>query len=391
MPAPTTTRLPTPSADALAHSEQLRTHLHSLIQVDGCISFAEYMQQVLYAPGLGYYVAGSRKFGKAGDFVTAPELSPLFSACIARAVLPILEGLPQKNLLEVGAGSGVMAADILSTLYELEAAPERYFILELSAELRARQGETIKQKVPQLLSRVTWLESLPVHFTGVVLGNEVLDAMPVHVFTIQHSQAQEMYVGESGEGFDFQPGPLSDPRLKERVESIQQTCGRTLTEGYTSEINLLAEDWLRSIAASLEQGAILLIDYGFPQCEFYHPQRSRGTLMCHYRHYAHEDPFYLPGLQDITTHVDFTAMAEAATAAGLEFAGYTNQAAFLLANGLAQIPAAENVADQLDLANQIKRLTMPQEMGELFKVIAFTKGEVAIPAGFALLDQRHRL
>ncbi|MGM0593848.1 MAG: class I SAM-dependent methyltransferase, partial [Pseudomonadota bacterium] len=345
----------------------------------------------LYAPGLGYYSAGSGKFGEAGDFVTAPELSPLFSRCLARQCAEVLAGIGGGEILEFGAGSGVMAADILAELARLEQLPPRYCILELSADLRQRQQQTIEQRVPELASRVVWLDALPeAGFRGVVLANEVLDAMPVHRFVIDNGEPHQLDVVWDGKEFLLESGP-PDAALYTRLKQLQQQYG--LAEGYYSEINLRAEEWVRSLAGFLAQGVALLIDYGFPQREFYHPQRSMGTLMCHYRHRAHDDALTLVGLQDITAHVDFTAVGEAALDAALAVRGYTSQANFLIANGVTELLAeAEGDARvQLALSAQVKRLTMPGEMGELFKVMALSRGWEGPLRGFALKDERERL
>ena len=386
--------MPVPDAEAQTHSQRLvETIRAAIVEAGGQLSFAEYMQLALYAPGLGYYSAGSQKFGVSGDFVTAPEISPLFSVCIANALQPVLASIDKAQILEVGAGSGVMAADILLRLAELDSLPEHYFILELSADLRQRQQQTLQQRCPEVLSRVAWLDSLPETFSGVVVANELLDAMPVQRFLIEDGYAREQVVAAQEDKFVWQQRE-ADSQLLQRIKEIEAVTESALTDGYVSEVNFNAEQWIKSIAAILQQGMLLLIDYGFPRHEFYHPQRQQGTLMCHYRHRGHDDPFVYPGLQDITTHIDFTAMADAALEAGLQVAGYTTQAHFLLENGLTECLAASDQADaelQLRLANQVKRLTLPQEMGELFKVMALSKNLTVTPPGFMMSDLRHRL
>jgi len=381
--------LPEPDSAAQAHSLQLITLIKEHItQQGGAISFHDFMQLALHAPGLGYYSAGSRKLGKDGDFITAPETSPLFARCLARAIQPLLQSLPQRHVLEVGAGSGIMAAGVLNELAALNCEPESYTILELSADLKQRQAELLQQHAPL----VNWRDSLPENFTGVVLANELLDAMPVHRVVWEGGKLQECYVAWQEEHFVWQAGPLSNPRLQARFDEIISRLGE-LPEGYVTEINLAAEDWINTLAANMQQGMLLLIDYGFAQHEFYHPQRMQGTLMCHYRHRAHDDPLILVGLQDITAHVDFTAMADSALAAHLQVAGYTTQAHFLLGSGLTELVAEVEVgaAQQLDLANQVKRLTLPHEMGELFKVMALTKNFPINMPGFMLRDLRNSL
>lgn len=395
MTLPNFNNLPPPDAAAQTHSDRLRALIRTEIERgSGRITFAHYMALALYAPGLGYYSAGARKFGEAGDFVTAPEISPLFSRCVARQCCQVLAGLGGGDILEVGAGSGVMAADVLAEMEALGCLPDHYFILDVSADLRQRQKETLERRVSHLLERVRWLDRLPESgFTGVVLANELLDAMPVHLFRIEGEGPQELYVAWEDDRFAWRGGPLSDPRLAGRIAAIVDELG-DLSPGYTSEVNLAAEDWVRSIAAMLERGLVLIIDYGFPRREYYHSERAGGTLMCHYRHHAHPDPLIHAGLQDITAHVDFTAVAEAAVEAALAVAGYTAQAYFLLGSGLMEMASASNPDDtrqHLALTQQVKKLTLPSEMGELFKVIALTRGIDMPLAGFSFQDQRGRL
>ena len=381
----------------LAHSAQLgELIIDEIEQQGGKIPFIRYMELVLHAPGLGYYSAGAHKIGAAGDFITAPEISPLFSQCIARQCQQVMAGNGDMDILEVGAGSGEMACEILRHLEKLNCLPAHYYILDLSADLRERQRRHLQQELPQLIDRITWLDVLPEHFKGVVLANELLDAMPVHLVRFDPSQPTERYVGWNGERLTWCDGPLSDARLEGAVDQIFQSCGKDeFDDEYVSEINLAAADWVRSIAAILEQGLVLLIDYGFPQREYYIPERKEGTVMCHYRHQAHSDPLILPGLQDVTAHVDFTAIAESAVDAGLDVAGYTTQAHFLLGAGLMELLAeaveSSNDQQQVMQAQAIKTLTMPHEMGELFKVIALTKALEPGLIGFSMLDARGRL
>lgn len=382
--------LPLPDAAAQAHSEALIALIRDEIQGrGGRISFARFMELALYAPGLGYYSGGSQKFGEAGDFVTAPEISPYFSRCLARQSAEVLQHLHGAEVLEVGAGSGVMAAEVLAELEALDCLPQRYSILELSAELRQRQRESIAARVPHLMERVQWLDVLPqARFKGVVLANELLDALPVHCVRLTQSGGQERYVSWDGERFQWALGEPSTPELAARMDSLLQG----LPPGYETEINLAAEGWITSMAQMLEAGVILLIDYGFPRHEYYHPERAMGTLMCHYRHRAHDDPFVYPGLQDITAHVDFTAVAEAAVEAGLGVSGYNTQGFFLMATGIAEMgEGMEDAKQQILNAQQIRTLTLPTEMGELFKVMALSKNYDEPLSGFALQDLRSRL
>ena len=352
----------------------------------GQVPFARFMELALYAPGHGYYSAGQRKLGAGGDFVTAPELTPMFSQCLARVYTEVQQTLGQADLLEVGGGSGKLALDLLLALEQTQRLPRHYYLLEVSAELRARQRQTLSA-YPELGARVIWLDTLPENFRGLILGNEVLDAMPVDRFVMQADGAHLLGVGIDREAFAWRQGPR-DSALSARLAPL------ALPVGYTSEVGRVAEGWLRSMGERLAAGMLLLIDYGFPRAEFYHPDRHTGTLMCHHRQRAHTDPLVLIGLQDITAHVDFSAIAEAASDVGLTLAGYTSQAAFLLGSGLTELAAQSDPADtraHLERMQAVKKLTLPHEMGELFKVIGFTKGvELTLP-GFTLQDRRHRL
>jgi SAM-dependent MidA family methyltransferase len=382
--------LPVPDADAQAHSEKLIARIVDEIDAaGGQIPFSRYMELALFAPGLGYYSAGASKFGEQGDFVTAPEISPLFSRALARQVAQVLGSLNNGEVLEVGGGSGVMAADMLAELEDLEALPAEYLILELSADLQARQRETIIARVPHLLDRVQWLQELPASgFNGVVVANELLDALPVQCFETTADGLRERCVRFDAGRFQWAEGePLVPPAHLESIVS-------ELPAGYISEINQAASAWVQSVAAMLECGVVLLIDYGYVAAEYYHPRRNRGTLMCHYRHRAHEDPFVYPGLQDITAHVDFTAIAEAAVSAGLTVPGYNTQGFFLMGNGiteLAQAHEALNEQQQVLQAQQLRTLTLPGEMGERFKVIALAHNYDQPLQGFAMQDLRHQL
>ncbi len=380
--------LPAPDADELAVSNALTERLRAEIEASGgAIDFARFMTRALYEPGLGYYSGGRRKFGAAGDFVTAPEMGSLFADCLARPCAQVLRAT-HGDLLEAGAGSGALAADLLLALEKLGTLPKNYFILELSAELRARQHETLAQKAPRLAARVHWLDALPAKgFRGVVLGNELLDAMPVERFRMTAWGLKQLQVGWEDGHFMWRER-AADRVVQERIGPL---C---LPEGYSSEIGFAAEGWVRSIADLLEQGVLLLIDYGFPRAEFYHVQRRAGTLMCHYRQRAHDDPLILVGLQDITAHVDFSAIARAGQEAGLDPIGYTSQAAFLLDGGLEEIVGASNPNDvrgHLTLTSQIKKLTLPHEMGELYKAIALARGIETPLTGFRQQDRRGRL
>ena len=380
--------LPAPTADALAHSQRVAAHLRALIQhAGGWIPFAQFMEAALYAPGLGYYAAGATKFGTAGDFVTAPEMSPLFGRTLAHAIAPALAATGGE-VLELGAGSGRLAVDMLGELERLAALPSRYAILDLSPELRARQQATLARELPHLADRVHWLEELPARFSGVVVGNEVLDALPCELVHWTTEGSRERGVILDDEGFGWADRPIADPVLRARADALG------LAPGYLSEINLAADALIASLAHAMARGLILMIDYGFGQAEYYHPQRHMGTLRTHYRHHALDDPFYLPGLCDLTAHVNFSAVARAGTNAGLTLAGYTGQASFLLNSGLAELLMRTSPADAaayLPQANAVQRLVSPAEMGELFKVISFAKGGIPPLAGFARGDRQHTL
>lgn len=381
--------LPEPEAAARACSEQLLQRIRAEITQAQRISFRRYMELALYTPALGYYMNGLRKFGPDGDFTTAPEISPLFSRCVARQCAQILHACEAPQVLEVGAGSGIMAAEVLLELERLDALPQRYAILELSASLRARQQETLHAHAAHLVARVEWLERLPeAPFEGVILANELLDAMPVHRVRLSAGGAQEQYVTWAQDRLAWSDGPLSAAALPARIAALPDD----LPPGYTTEINLAADAWLRTCAALLQRGALLLFDYGFPTREFYHPQRSDGTLVCHYRHRVHNDPLTRVGLQDITSHVDFSALAHAAHDSGLHVAGFSNQTHFLLSTGIDRlVDANASDVERWQVAQQLHKLTSPAEMGELFKVLALTRNLDLALAGFTLRDQRARL
>jgi SAM-dependent MidA family methyltransferase len=381
------TSLPEPGVDEAEHSLRLIELMQSEMST-GPIDFSRFMELALYAPGLGYYSAGKTKFGESGDFVTAPELGNVFARCLARQCAQVLDELNGGDILEAGAGNGALAADILLELENLQQLPRHYYILELSADLRQRQHHRIAGIAPHLLERVRWLDDFPeTGFEGIILANELLDAMPVSVFHVMDDGIMQRHVTMEDNRFAWTDLPAS-PQIRQRVKALG------LEGDYCSEINLNAEAWIRSAATTLTRGIMLLIDYGFPQHEYYHPQRNMGTLMCHYRHHAHTDPLAYVGLQDITAHVDFTAMAQAAVDSGLDVLGYTSQAAFLMASGLDEIMAGSHPDDarqHLDLTIQVKKLTLPSEMGELFKVLALGKDFDASLIGFSLQDRRDRL
>ena len=364
----------------------LRTRI---AQADGWLSFARFMELALYAPGLGYYAAGARKFGAEGDFVTAPEISSLFGQSLAVSIADVLRQTGG-NVLELGPGSGKLAQDILLALDQMGVLPDRYCLLEVSADLRERQQQAVSTLPSHLAGRAKWLDALPRDFTGVIIANEVLDVIPVHLVKWERGKWFERGVALEDNDFVWRDVPSMSAELaaelSARMAHIQRAyLNDSPPDGYLTEVAPAVAGLVTSLAQSLKQGAMLFIDYGFRGAEFYHESRITGTLMCHYRHFAHADPFVYPGLQDITAHVDFTAVAEAAIAAapGLELAGYTTQANFLLASGLTELLAKADPRDAaryLPLTNQVQRLVSPAEMGEFFKVIGFTRGNVTIPA-----------
>ena len=393
-------QLPAPSADACAASAALTTLIADEIKPHGWMSFARYMELALYAPGLGYYAGGAHKFGDAqsgGDFLTAPELTPLFGQALARQVAQVLAA-SQPYVIEAGAGSGRLAADLLLALDALGCVPESYAILELSGELHARQAATIAQHAPQLLERVEWLDALPEKFSGCLIGNEVLDAMPTHAVRWDENGLFEGGVA------------LAENATGEQLTLAERPASQTLIDAaeilpvaapYRGEISLAVRAWVAELAGRIECGAMILLDYGLPRRELYHPQRDGGTVRCHYRHRVHDEPLWYPGLSDITSHVDFTAVAEAGFDAGLSVLGYTNQAQFLINCGIGEL-LQEKLGDgetaNIDTASAnlrangaISVLLSPNEMGELFKVIALGRGMPQPLLGFTRGDRVHAL
>lgn len=384
---------PEPEAVGAAYSAKLSDRIREEIAAaGGSIGFARFMDLALYAPGLGYYSAGAAKLGSGGDFSTAPEFSPFYGRCLARQIAEILTSLGGAEILEVGAGTGRLAVDLLLALEAEGTPPARYQILELGADLRARQRQRIA--AAHLLPRVQWLDTLPsAPFKGVVLANEVIDAMPVHLFRVEGARVCERRVGWDQGRFAWVDG-TAPPALARRVGALQASLDYRLPDGYSSEVNLGLGPWIRALGEALAQGVMLFADYGYTRREYYHPERREGTLVCHYRHRAHGDPLILPGLQDISSFVDFTALAESAHAAGLQVLGYTTQAHFLLGCGLEFLltqARGEGPKESQRAVQDAKRLLLPSEMGERFKVMALAKNRDRPLAGFAVSDQRHRL
>ncbi|HEX4584896.1 MAG TPA: SAM-dependent methyltransferase [Burkholderiaceae bacterium] len=373
-------RLPAADAEAIANSRRLVDRIIDQIRSSGgWIGFDRFMHSALYEPGLGYYAAKPGKLGPEGDFVTAPEISPLFARALAAQVAGCFEQLPPR-LIEFGAGSGALAAELIAELERLGVEAERYGIVEVSPELRARQQARL------LDPRVQWLNAPPAGFDGVIVANEVLDVMPVQLFVKRDGAVLERGVQADGSTLRLADRPAADA-LREAVEQIEAEAG-PLPDGYVSEVGLLARAWTATLGTWLRRGVALLIDYGFPRHEYYHPQRAMGTLMCHFRHRAHADPLWLPGLNDITAHVDFSAIAQAARGSGLDVLGYTSQARFLLDCGLLQLLAEPSGASRTP---DVLRLLSESEMGELLKVLAVGRGLHSPLLGFASGDRSHRL
>ena len=390
--------LPQPTDIEKQHSAKLCELIAARIQqAGGWISFADYMQLTLYAPGLGYYSAGLHKFGEAGDFITAPEIGSLFARSLARPLAQLLEEIPAASLLEFGAGSGQLAADLLAELNALVQLPERYLIVELSAELRQRQQQTLQQQVPELLHHVHWLDQLPDKAQNLlVIANEVLDAMPVTRFSIKDGVVYELGVSLHEDGLQLESRP-ADETLQQQVEALEITTPSIEAAPgveYHSEINRAIAPWLEAVAACIDQGAIYIIDYGYTRSEYYTAERHMGTFIGYYRHRALDAPLWYPGLQDLTAFVDFTAVAEAALEAGLDVDGFTSQGNFLLDSGLTEVMQAtscETETEQLRLSQQMKTLSLPGEMGERFKVMGLSKGLKQNVPGFSLRDLRYSL
>jgi SAM-dependent MidA family methyltransferase len=390
--------LPTPEAAALAHSDTLARYIREEITASGgSMPFSRFMERCLYAPGLGYYSAGATKFGQAGDFVTAPELGPLFATCVADALAPVLQQLgPEAQFMEIGGGSGAFAETVLKRLLQLDAMPARYMILEPSADLRERQRERLgRSLIPPVFACVEWLDSPPAAaWQGVVFANEVIDALPTPRFTLRDGEVFEEHVTLDGEGRFIATDRPADALLAAGVRHVERYLETPFADGYRSELLPQLPYWVQAVIGQLQAGALLFIDYGHPRREYYLPQREGGTLRAFYRHQTHNDVHRWPGLQDLTASVDFTALAEAGTGAGFELAGYCTQSSFLLGNGLPQrleeVQARGDEVLSLRFANQAKRLTLPSEMGERFQVMGFSR-EVDFGPAFLAGDLTWRL
>jgi len=394
-------RLPEPSADERAHSDHLLQLLRELIAAHGPIPFAQYMERCLYAPGLGYYSAGRTKFGAAGDFVTAPELGELFARCVVNALQPTLAMLGEDaDFLELGGGSGAFAESALRALDASGSLPRRYLILEPSADLRERQRERLQASLSaDINARVHWLDRPPERdWRGVLFANEVIDALPATRFAMRGGEVYEEHVVLDGEGRLMRVDRPADALVGGAVRHVERDLCTEFVDGYRSEILPQLPYWIQAVAGSLTAGVMLFIDYGYVRREFYLPERDDGTLMAHYRHHAHNDPFYLPGLNDLTASVDFTALAEAGNSAGFAVATYLPQAQFLIGAGLQEVfaQAQAEVTDEhggYRLAQQVKKLMLPDQMGERFQAMLLAHGldVLALPAELLVANQGGRL
>jgi SAM-dependent MidA family methyltransferase len=384
--------LPEPDPAGAAHSNAVAQHVRDRIAAaGGSISFAEFMHEVLYAPSLGYYSAGASKLGAAGDFVTAPEISPLFGRIVACQAASVLEQLDGGDILEPGAGSGALAISVLTKLAELDQLPERYLILEVSADLKERQEARLRREIPQFMERVSWISQLPEKFCGVVIANEVADAIPVERFRIDGGNVMQARIGIADDSIAWCFSAAPD-YLEAAVREIEADIGHQLADGYESEVSPALAGWIGDLSSSMELGLILLIDYGVTRSEYYAPDRHSGWLRCHFRHHAHNDPLILPGIQDLTAWVDFSLVAAAAN--NMKVAGYITQAHFLMNGGLeaelSDFPSLP-LKQQIELSGQVKLLTLPAEMGENFKCIGLVCGDINVPPAFETTDRAHLL
>ena len=386
--------LPRPDAASAAHSERVVSYIREHIEdAGGSISFAEYMHHALYAPGLGYYTAGTTKFGEEGDFVTAPEISSVFGHVLARQCAEVLSQFEHGAILEYGAGSGKLAVDMLRWLERHDELPDQYLILEVSPDLWERQQAYVHEHVPHLAERVSWIDDVPDLLRGVIVANEVLDSMPVERFVRRDAGVMQVRIIQDGDGFAAVEAPAPE-NLSAMVAGIERDLGEQLPDGYMSEVNLATGPWIGGMSHALNAGVAFLFDYGVSRREYFAKERSQGWLRCHFRHHAHNDPLILPGIQDLTAWVDFTSVAKVAAAQGFAVAGYSAQAQFLMGGGLEAEMADFNdlpLEQQLELSQQVKMLTLPGEMGERFKCLALSRGSIRAPSAFGLADRAHTL
>ena len=386
--------LPKPDQLSAEHSKKVAHHIRSKIRkAGGQISFAKFMHEALYSKGLGYYNAGLIKFGRDGDFITAPEVSTIFGRVLAKQCIEVLDQIENGGILEFGAGSGKLAVDILSVLDEKNSLPRTYNIFEISPDLVERQKNKLKNDVPHMLDRVNWLSEIPSNFEGVVIANEVLDALPVERFIKRKSGIYQLFVSLKGDTFVWAEEKASDKLLKE-VTFIEDEIGKSFPIGYQSEINFAARSWVDYLGTFIKYGVVFLFDYGVSRREYYAIDRNDGWIRCHYRHYAHNNPLILPGIQDLTSWIDFSAIAHSAYEAGLNIMGYQNQSQFFLGGGLEnEILRIANfpIDEKIKLLNEIKILTLPNEMGENFKFMALGQGNINSLTTFDYADRRQVL
>lgn len=389
--------LPELTEDERAHSARLAVLLRDKIKSKGYMPFSEYFAECLYHPELGYYTGTLPKFGRTGDFVTAPMISPYFSYCLANQIAEILALCESPAIMEVGAGTGVMASDILTQLKVINALPEYYYIVEISPSLRERQRAHIAEHHPDYIDRVIWLNEPPKEaWQGCIIGNEIVDALPVERFTIQNGEAYYADVGydEATEQF-ITVANRQDEQLALFMAQLSE-ANITLPDGYLSEFCPLVKNWLAELTQTLAKGAVLMADYGYSRQQYYMPERATGTLIAHFKHRVHNSWELFQGLQDLTANVDFTLLAEAGLEAGLDFLGYTSQAYFLYGNGLESMltevkAQTDNDMDWYKIAQAIQILVLPAEMGERFKLLALGRNIELEPQGFALYDMSQQL
>ena len=386
--------LPRPDRPSLEQSRRVADYISQRIdEAAGSISFAEFMHHALYAPGLGHYTAGCTKFGEEGDYVTAPEVSPIFGRVLARQCAEVLEQVQGGAILEYGAGSGKLAVDMLEALARRGSLPSKYLILEVSPDLRERQAVYVCEHLPLYADLVEWIDDIPERLRGVIVANEVLDSIPVERFVRRDAGVMQLRVTETGDAFGFIEVPAPD-NLRRYVTVVEKDLGRRLPDGYVSEVCLATSPWIGGMSHALREGVAFLFDYGVSRREYYAPEHADGWLRCHFRHRVHDDPLILPGIQDLTAWVDFSSVAGAAVAQGFDIAGYSAQAQFLMAGGLDEemrnFPSLP-LEEQVRLSQQVKTLTLPGDMGERFKCIALRKGHIAKPTAFGLADRTHTL
>ena len=378
-----------PSLDhSLLVREQLIQHINTR---DGWISFEEFVDFVMYKPGLGYYSAGAEKIGHSGDFTTAPEISKLFGMALANQMTPILDHYQSPSIIEIGAGTGKLAFDIMTQLNDYQVNFDRYYILELSADLKQRQQSMLSHLPTKTLNKIVWLDSIPMDsIDGVIIANEVIDALPFTRFKTQNGQVYELGISVEDNQLIEQPR-LADEMLSNTVDSIAKEIGMTFQDGYTSEIRINFGSWFRTIESMLSSGSIFFVDYGYARQEYYDEERTNGSMICHYRNVAHEDPLSNLGIQDISASVDFSQLADVALQRNIEVGFFTSQSDFLInAEILGVIESVIDEGLKMRLTQEVKQLLLPNQMGEVFKCMLLNKN--INPDNFdGIKDLRHTL